>query len=463
MRRMPRALARAALAVSVAAGPLSAEAATELESLRDDVRRTQEEFRKALELQQQMQRRMEELQKKLEALEEAERARAAQAAVPAAPSQPPAPQLAAQPRLSIAGKPLLFDFGATADIVGSLSGRSKDPDGNSTATFLGRQNRVFPRSVELAVGGAVDPYVRGDFIFSFAEEAELRDGRVARTLNGTVEEAYFTALTLPFGLQARGGRMRPHFGLLNTVHEHDLPQVDVPDVLRNFLGEDVLHENGAEVSWVAPLPFFLEFRAGAFSGDNDVSFGRGSIRNPLVIGRMKTFFELADDHAVQFGISGATGPNAESSPLSRTVLAGAAFKYKWKPVGQPHRQFILAGEYVFGHRRDELLMPASDGGVSVIRVQRHFDRQGFYVFGDYQLARQWVVGTRFDWSQFPTRRGDREYAIAPIRELPHHRVLPVTSRVQAHVPNLRSGRRRSIPPGHVLPGAPPGPSVLTGC
>ena len=438
MRRTLLCLAGVGLAASLAAGPCKAEAASELEALRDDLRRTQEDFKKLLELQQQTQRRMEELQRKLEAVESAAKAQAAPppatpvAAPPVAPGTPPttvaAPAAPASPpgRLgfTVAGRPLLFDLGVSADFVGSLSS-ARDPLAGQRPTFIGEQNRIFPREIDLALTGVVDPYIRGDVFLEFAEEGEIANGSVTRSFKAGLEEAYLTTLSLPWGFQTRGGFMRPQFGLLNPLHAHELPQVDAPNVLTNFFGEERLKESGVEFSWVAPLPFYLELRSGVFNGDNETSFGLGSIRNPLVTGRIKTFFELGDDHALQLGASVADGPNNSGSHGTRTVLAGGDFKYKWKPLDQPYNQLILAGEYLFSHQRRETEVPVDlglgDGSFVLSRDEQIFNRHGFYVFADYQLSRRWFFGTRFDWSQFPgtgpiatqNQRGAREYAIAP--------------------------------------------------
>ncbi len=447
MRTILLVLAGAAAAASLLAPPAPLQAATELEALRDDLRRTQEDFRKLLELQQQTQRRMEELQRKMEDVESAAKAQAVPP--PAAPAPPTAAPAAAAPpspvppgRLgfSVGGRALLFDLGVTGSFIGNLTS-ARDASIGQRATFVGRENRVFPSEIEIAATGAVDPYVRADVFFEFSEEG-------GREIGASIEEAYLTSLSLPWGFQVRGGRMRPQFGLLGHLHLHDMPQIDAPNVLTNFFGDERLQENGVEVSWVAPLPFYLEARTGIFNGDNAVSFGRGSIRNPLVTGRVKTFFELGDDHGLQLGVSAATGPhqgpaiNIEPGFGSRTVIAGADFKYKWKPVGQPYQQFILAGEYLFSHTRREPLVDFPDPGTGLpvcpfsptpcLREQHIFNRHGFYVFADYQLSQRWFAGTRFDWSQFPPdpalfdgtpfpggtlnpeiRRGAREYAITP--------------------------------------------------
>ncbi len=304
MRRTSGSVFGLMVAVLSVAVPASTWAATELEALRADLRQTQEEFRKLLELQQQTQRRMEELQKKMEAVESAARAQAQPPAVaPAPPAAMPAPAAPASPvppgRLgfSVAGRPLLFDLGVVGSLVGSLSS-ARDPLLGRRPTFIGRENRVFPHEIEIGATGSVDPYVRADVFFEFAEEGEIEDGSVRRSIGTTLDEAYLTTLALPYGFQVRGGRLRPQFGLLNHIHPGELPQVDAPNALTNFFGDERLRENGIEVSWVAPLPFYLELRAGAFSGDNEVSFGRGSIRNPLGTFRAKTFFEFGDDHAL---------------------------------------------------------------------------------------------------------------------------------------------------------------------
>ncbi len=453
MRRTLCALVGAALALSLSVSTGPVEAATELEALRDDLRKTQEDFRKLLELQQQAQRRMEELQKKLEAVESAAKTQAPPpAAAPGPPATAPVATAPASPvppgrlGLTVGGRTLLFDLGVTGSLIGNLSD-ARNPLMGQRPTFPGQQNRIFPQEVEIGATGFVDPYVRADVFFDFGEGVDIdraRGARFRRRLDASIEEAYLTTLSLPYGLQVRGGRMRPQFGLLGHLHPHDLPQIDPPNVLTNFLGQERLKENGVEASWVAPLPFFLELRSGVFSGDNETAFGVGSIRNPLVTGRIKTFFELGDDHAIQLGLSGATGPNTGFDPDrepghgTRTILAGADFKYKWKPADRPYTQFILAGEYLFSHQRREPNTDATGflaplplgslcdvGTVGCNRDERHRNRHGFYVFADYQLAQRWFIGTRFDWSQFPPnpniafenspelRRGAREYAIAP--------------------------------------------------
>src|SRR5207245_4910917 len=106
--------------------------------------------------------------------------------------------------------------------------------------------------------------------------------------------------------------------LTTPIHEHDLAFVDRPKLLRTFFGDEGLVEKGVEVTWLPDfLPFYLEALAGVFNGDNSTAFGYGRITQPLVTGRLRTFFELSDTSAIQLGISGATGqtPDRLSSPI----------------------------------------------------------------------------------------------------------------------------------------------------
>src|SRR5439155_6774 len=198
---------------------------------------------------------------------------------------------------------LLFDMGVAGDFVGAFAPYNVQKSG--AGTFGSQTNRFFPREVELSFFGQVDPFARAEVRIEASQSAPGPDTGVS------LAEANLTLLTLPYGFQAKLGQMRNRYGLTNPIHEHDLPFVDRPNVLRNFFGDDGLVEKGVEVTWVPDfLPFYLEALAGVFNGDNETAFGYGRINQPLVTGRLRTFFELSDTSAIQIGISGANGQTA---------------------------------------------------------------------------------------------------------------------------------------------------------
>jgi hypothetical protein len=316
----------------------------------------------------------------------------------AQPSQPtPLDWARPRPPFSLAQRSgrgqLLFDLGVAADFVANIT--QDNIDKADAGTFAGRENRFFPREIELSFFGQIDPYARGEVRIEAAEEFE--DGE--RDLHVSLAEAHLTLLTLPFGTQLKMGKMRNRFGLLNEVHQHALPQTDRPNVLTRFFGEEGLTESGGELSWVPDLPVYLEAVVGLFDGDNEDAFGRGSLKDPLVTGRLRTFFELGGFGAVQIGASAATG---ETEDRKRQTFFGYDIKYKLIPEGWRHPLLTLASEGISSIRDVE-----RDDGTDTTR--RHF---GWYVYGEVQPWRRWAGGLRYDNTQLLEEPG-REWAIGP--------------------------------------------------
>jgi hypothetical protein len=367
----------------------------EIEQMRQQMQNAQREYQKTLDA----------LTERLQRLESRPQQAATTPIVVQAPPGPAPPSLTdlAKPRqpFTLYGErrqgQFLLDFGVVGDFVGNITQRNVEKA--QAGTFPGRENRFFPREIELMFFGQIDPYARGEVRIEAAEEFE--DG--ARDLHLGLAEANLTLLTLPYGTQAKLGLMRNRFGLLNERHREALPQTDQPSVLTRFLGEEGLRESGAEVTWVAPLPFYLEALAGIFNGDNEDAFGRGSLKAPLVTGRLRTFFELGDAHALQLGVSGASG---ETPDKRRSTLAGVDLKYKLTPEGWRHALLTLAGEALYSNRRVEVF---DDAGAGEDRTRKRF---GWYAYAEVQPWQRWVGGVRYDWTQFPVDPG-REWAIEP--------------------------------------------------
>jgi hypothetical protein len=340
----------------------------------------------------------------------------APATVPPAMSAPPPPGAAA-PGMSItdlarprepftlypqrgAGQ-LLFDIGIAGDFVGNITPSNVEKAGGGT--FAGQENRFFPREVELVLFGQIDPYARAEVKIEAGEEARGQETGVS------LAEANVTLLALPGGTQAKFGLMRNRFGYTNVIHEHDLPWIDRPNVLRNFLGAEGLQEKGLEATIVPDLPFYLEGLAGVFNGDNEAAFGRGTLRVPMFTGRLRTFLELGDASALQFGMSVASG---ETTEKRRNTLLGWEGRYKYRPEGWLHPLVTVTGEAIYSLRR-VLVEVDTDGDDLIDRItKRERDRFGWYLGGEVQPWRRWAAGVRYDWSQFPVNPGS-ERAVEP--------------------------------------------------
>jgi hypothetical protein len=208
------------------------------------------------------------------------------------------------------------------------------------------------QGAELTIAGAVDPYFNAEahvtWVISDEGESEVE-----------LEEAFFTTTSLPGGLQIRGGHSFLEFGRQNRQHPHAWHFVDQPVAFSRFFGADGLRSTGFHVSWLAPLPVYIEAVAGvynsfgetmfSFNQDEDPVFDsvpeRRSVRNwrdMAYLGRLAGSVDVGDTIGTLFGISYIHGPNA-TGPHADTDIFGADFFLRWKPVdntrGWPFVQF----------------------------------------------------------------------------------------------------------------------------
>ena len=296
---------------------------------------------------------------------------------------------------------LLFDIGVAADFVGNLTQSNVEKAGGGT--FAGLENRFFPREIELSLFGQIDPYASGVVRIESGEEDR------AGELTVHLAEANLTLLTLPFGTQAKLGLVRNRFGYSNEFHAHDLPWIDRPNVFRIFFGDEGLNETGIEGTIVPDLPFYIQGLVGIFNGDNEDAFGRATLRAPLITGRVRTFFELGNEHGIQVGMSVASGQTDERLP---STILGWDGRYKYRPDGWLHPLITMTGEALYSLRKVNVDVDADGDGVTDTLDRRQRDHWGWYVGGEVQPWRRLAGGVRFDWSQYPADPG-YEWSVEP--------------------------------------------------
>jgi hypothetical protein len=182
-------------------------------------------------------------------------------------------------------------------------------------------------------------------------------------------------------------------------------------VLRTFFGEEGLVEKGLELTWVPDLPVYLEGLVGVFNGDNEAAFGFGRIREPLVTGRLRTFFELGDVGGLQLGVSLATGFTSDDL---RSTLVGFDVKYKYRPSGWLHPLLTVAGEGIWSRRKvlETVTVVDDEGNETTSDRKRTLDRFGWYAYAELQPFRRWAAGVRYDRTELLVDPG-REWAVEP--------------------------------------------------
>src|SRR5207244_10634053 len=89
------------------------------------------------------------------------------------------------------------------------------------------------RNAEIALDGAVDPYLKGfaNIVFKLDKDNETEV---------ELEETYLQSVTLPANLQLKAGQFLANFGRQNAQHPHVWEFVDQPLVLNRAFGPDGL-------------------------------------------------------------------------------------------------------------------------------------------------------------------------------------------------------------------------------
>jgi hypothetical protein len=336
---------------------------------------------------------------------------AATAAVPPDSAAPDAAGAAPQPSGSPSGVTRagssIFNpaISAVFQFIGSDSlSHDADDDGFSLS------------EAEIALQSAVDPYARVDLFLAFTAEGEAE-----------VEEGTVTATALPGGLQLKGGRFKSTLGKWNRWHPHQFHTVDAPDVLGALFGEESLTADGVSVSWLVPgtRSVFLESTTEVGNTSNEVTFNAEGA-DPMLLQHLGSVFTLTANATLGLGVTAAAGRAGATGPLLaaleeaglagilepdtdlRSRVLGADLTYKWKPLSRnTYRSALLQAEAIASRRDIEVL-----DGTTLRRVTS--DIWGGYAYGEYQFAKRWRGGVRYDRTEFPGLEGASQRALSAV-------------------------------------------------
>ena len=335
-----------------------------------------------------------------------------------------------------------ISFDALVDVGGSTKA---DP---SDQLQLGDhdpiKNGFSLRNAEIAVDGAVDPYLKGfaNIVFKLDKNNQTEV---------ELEEAYAQTTALPGNLQAKAGQFFAAFGRQNSQHPHQWAFVDAPIILTRAFGPDGLRSVAAQGSWLLPTPFYTEGTLGILDGQGGTSF---SFRNPgepddfgvdrfhgretidrtlrgpgdlVFVPRLASSFDLTDNQTLVAGVSGAFGPN-DTGADKRTEIYGADLYWKWKASnaseGFPYVSWQTEGLY-------ERFEAGADAGAGLpAETLRDW---GLYSQVLWGFKPRWVVGLRGEYADGNRRAFDPEDVFRGERE----RVSPVLTFYPSEFSKLR--------------------------
>ena len=278
---------------------------------------------------------------------------------------------------SAAAKALNPDISIIGDFIGAVGGHTPPP----LATLQPFPSMQMHES-EIGMQAIIDPYARGDFFISFGEEGV------------NLEEGYITFTALPAGFVAKVGKMRSVFGKVNMMHNHVMPWVDRPLVTTNLVGgEDGIDDAGFSLERILPAPkgIFLAATGQVFRGDSADVFQQHQRSDVSTVEHLRAYRDITESTNLDLGFSYARGHNdagTSSTPQVTgdfvTQLYGVDATVRWKPLRRSiYHSFVGRGEFIWSQREQ----PPS--------TQHAF---GFYTSGDYQFARRWFAGARYDRS-----------------------------------------------------------------
>ncbi|MCS6798811.1 MAG: zinc-regulated TonB-dependent outer membrane receptor [Myxococcota bacterium] len=262
---------------------------------------------------------------------------------PSFDAPPPTPA-----RTAMAGSGLMNpDLSVVLDVAVAYFGPRGQPIG--TGAHDPSRNGFNFQQLEVAIGSSVDPYFRLDAFLVFSEHGV------------EVEEAFGTTLALPARLQLRAGRFLHRFGRVNATHPHGWSFVDQNLLVGRLFGPEGGGGLGVELSWLSPLPWWLELSATSMTASGAASarsfFGGRDlgVRDPrdlLHVVTVKQFFALDDDWSLLTGVSAALGPNA-TGRANRTDIVGLDGYLRYRPTrGAAQNAWTLQVE--IAHRRRQI-------------------------------------------------------------------------------------------------------------
>jgi len=301
-----------------------------------------------------------------------------------------------------------FNPAVSLILNGIYSNLSQDPKTYRINGFVPSNGEVAPPprglslgESELAIAANADHMFRGTGIFSVSPENQIE-----------VEEAYIQTLALSYGFTIKAGRFFSAVGYQNQIHAHAWDFTDAPLVMKAFLGNQ-LSDDGIQLKWVAPTPFYFDLGAEAGRGKSFPAGPAGG-RNKNGVSSGNFFAHLGGDlgtgTAWQIGASylttspqdrvyddvDSTGTAVTNSFTGKTRLWVLDGILKWAPDFNPtETYFKLQGEYF--RRKESGDLTFDTAGVLGTQTGGYSSAQsGWYLQGVYQFVPLWRVGYRYD-------------------------------------------------------------------
>ena len=278
---------------------------------------------------------------------------------------------------------------------------------------------IFQRSVEVNVAASVDPFARAYAVINASADP------VTGEATATVEEAALQTTSLPWNLTLKAGRFFGEFGRLSYIHDHELPFVNRPLALDQYVGGES-KTDGVQVNFLLPIPHYLSLTAGVGDQFGDTPNNVGDFRHFRELnfwGRASTYFDLTSDISLETGVSGLFNPNTQGRgdafiqpdgsafTEQRRILVGGDLVVRWQPLrNNQFRSLTWGTELLYSDNR-YLVNP--HGQPPSATFDRTVGSFGLYSYLTYKLHRQWSAGFLFDFLESAQNKDAHTFAYSP--------------------------------------------------
>jgi len=332
-------------------------------------------------------------------------------------------------------KKLPSEFNPAIGLVGETIFSYRSKGSNATGSDRPGGWDVNQRSVELNIAASVDPFAKGYAVLNASADPITGESSLG------VEEAAIQTTSLPCNLELKAGRFFGEFGRLAYIHDHELPFVNRPMVLDQYIGGES-RTDGAQLNYLLPIEHYVSLTMGVGDGfgsaPNDINDNsNGNFRNfggLSFFGRGSTSFDLTPDLSLEPGISGllnpetinrggvlalpngdpVTLPQFPGSRLSQTgrSLEGVDLTLSWKPLQNNQFKSIIWGTEVLRSDSSFDVMPTT-GGAAFSPFSQSVESYGMYSYLTYKWSREWSAGFLFECMEDSWNNADKTVAYSP--------------------------------------------------
>jgi hypothetical protein len=162
-----------------------------------------------------------------------------------------------------------------------------------------------------------------------------------------------------------------------------------------------LNDAGLSLSKLFPNSFlYVEAIGEVYRGEVESLFSAPRRQDVALVGRLRVYRDLSESTNLEAGGSLAHGTNEEGAGFHTTVY-GADVSLRWRPLRRAIYQRLLLRSELFWSRRERPERAMVNGNTDEVTLLGNVADQafGFYVSADYQFARRWFAGARYDSSE----------------------------------------------------------------